>query len=412
MSGLQEQKFGPVRRDPHRAGRGSWLRLGAFVLVPALAAAACAGPNRVAPRAASVARLPAGPSPRVGQSVVWTGARMLVWGGQLARGAAYRADGQSFDPVSGRWSTIPRAPLGPRSGHVAAWTGSRLIVWGGDVEGQAVRTESFDDGAAYDPATGRWAHLSRSPLEARTLTASVWTGSRLLIWGGERIGGDTHDSEGDEEEGATLFDDGAAYDPATDRWTPMAKSPLAARAGAVAVWTGRMMLVWGGGSTEENGVAFRDGAAYDPATNSWRPIGAAPVWPGAQYTATWTGRVMVVWGGSRGQGAAYDVATGRWTALPRAPLSFIPTPTAVWTGRVMMVWGTPASAYNTSRPTAKGAAFDPATRSWTTLPKVPGGPGEGQSAVWTGRSMIVWGGFVTGAPFASGAAVSVAAPSS
>ena len=41
--------------------------------------------------------------------------------------------------------------------------------------------------------------------------------------------------------------DGAAYDPAADRWRPLTlDASVTARANHVAVWTGQAMVVWGG----------------------------------------------------------------------------------------------------------------------------------------------------------------------
>jgi hypothetical protein len=63
-------------------------------------------------------------------------------------------------------------------------------------------------------------------------TAGVWTGDQLLIWGGTP---GTYNN---------FFADGAAYDPATDRWHRLA--PSSGRFASGAVWTGTEMLVWGG----------------------------------------------------------------------------------------------------------------------------------------------------------------------
>jgi hypothetical protein len=157
------------------------------------------------------------------------------------------------------------------------------------------------------------------------------------------------------------------------------------------VWTGHEVLVWGGGSTIEDEVAFVDGAAYDPAQDTWRSIGAAPIRAGGRQEAVWTGRQMLVWGGS-GDAAAYDPASDRWTPLPKAPLPPLPTPVVVWTGRFMLVWGIPESQAQAERPVGVGAAFDPVRRRWLPLNAAGGPAGQGQTGVWTGAAMIVWGG--------------------
>src|SRR5690606_31588462 len=66
--------------------------------------------------------------------------------------------------------------------------------------------------------------LAPGPLSGREAAASVWTGTELLIWGG---------GAGGDADGRT-FADGAAYDPATDTWRTLAPSPLPARSRAAA----------------------------------------------------------------------------------------------------------------------------------------------------------------------------------
>lgn len=403
-----------VRKSPV----GATARSLVAAVAVALAAAGCAGrPGAQGSAIASFGASAGAPRPRVGQSAVWTGTRMLVWGGQLVRGAAYRADGAAYDAADGRWTPIPAAPLAPRSEHVAVWTGSRMLVWGGAVQGQNVAPTSFADGASYDPAAGRWTAIAASPLEPRALAAAVWTGSRMLVWGGVTVGGTVSSqlanlralagggSSKIDDEGGTAHADGAAYDPSSNTWSPLAASPLAARSDPVAVWTGRELLVWGGATTAETGAAFNDGAAYDPSSNTWRSIRPAPVSPGARYVGAWTGTRMLVWGGQHAEAAAYDPATNRWVRLPRSPLSFIPQPTAVWTGRVMAVWGQQERDEQAGRRTAASAAFDPERGTWSPAVSVPGGPSDGQTAVWNGERMLVWGGFLEGGSLASGATV-------
>jgi N-acetylneuraminic acid mutarotase len=165
------------------------------------------------------------------------------------------------------------------------------------------------------------------------------------------------------------------------------------------------MIVWGGATVEESAEApsFADGAAYDPVANLWRTIDEAPV-RGGGFTAVWTGRKMIVWGGLQGLGSAYDPMMGTWTLLPKSPLPPLSTPTAVWTGRRMLVWGGPESQPHPERPIAVGGTYDPARNRWNRLFAAPSAPGKGQTAVWTGRQMIVWGGFSGPGPFSSGAA--------
>lgn len=94
------------------------------------------------------------------------------------------------------------------------------------------------------------------------------------------------------------------------RWTALDVMPLSPRKRPSVVWTGRVFLVWGG---EVNNIGFADGAALDPATNRWRPM-AANGRVRAGGNAVWAGSRMVVLSGTGGQ--AYDPVTDSWAAMP------------------------------------------------------------------------------------------------
>ena len=55
------------------------------------------------------------------------------------------------------------------------------------------------------------------------------------------------------------------------------------------VWTGRRMIVWGGYEVAVEGTGalpvFDDGAAYDPATNAWASLPPAPSLGGRRPSA-------------------------------------------------------------------------------------------------------------------------------
>jgi dockerin type I repeat protein/galactose oxidase-like protein len=81
----------------------------------------------------------------------------------------------------------------------------------------------------------------------------VWTGSEMVIWGGEGSGG--------------YFNTGGRYDPGTNSWTltTTVDAPMA-RAYHTAVWTGNEMIVWGGLSSD--GYFLNTGGSYhaEPST--------------------------------------------------------------------------------------------------------------------------------------------------
>ena len=117
---------------------------------------------------------------------------MIVWGGHTrAAGLPVALDtGGLYDPATDAWTPISTsgAPH-PRGYHAAVWTGSKMIVWGGYDEG----TDTLlGDGGIYDPARDVWTPLSTTGAPtARLLHTGVWTGSRLVVWGGQASSGDT-----------------------------------------------------------------------------------------------------------------------------------------------------------------------------------------------------------------------------
>jgi len=233
------------------------------------------------------------PGARSRHAAVWTGSRMLVWGGWTAGGGGDSGDGASYDPATNTWTALTgtNAPS-DRRWHTGIAAGARMIVWGGETGGGA----AIGDGKRYDFASGVWTNISTTADPAgRARHSSVWTGTYLLVWGGD-------DGDGAGVFG-TARADGGRYDPAADTWAGTAGAALVARARHTAVWSGTRMLVWGGGAS--TGTAFGDGAAYDPTgTGSWVTLSAVGA-PSARqgHTAVWTGAEMIVWGGSSAAGA-------------------------------------------------------------------------------------------------------------
>lgn len=164
--------------------------------------------------------------------------------------------------------------------------------------------------------------------------------------------------------------DGAAYDPTTDTWRRIARSPLQGRSRHSAVWTGSQMIVWGGGRGQ---TVRRDGAAYDPATDVWERISSPPTAVGRQrHQAIWTGSRMLVYGGVDARGArvpgglSYDPATDRWETIPPDPLGPLDTLYVAWTGSAMLLAGyVDGRDHGSGR--ARLALFDPLTGDWQIL---------------------------------------------
>jgi len=274
-------------------------------------------------------------------------------------------------------TNLTGAPDG-RVSHTPVWTGSEMIVWGGD---NCFASCDVNTGGRYNPSTDSWTTTSttNAPVGRHNHTA-VWTGSEMIVWGGFRLG-------------IGILNTGGRYNPATDSWVATSTVNAPARSRHTAVWTGSEMIVWGG---DDNANLLNTGGRYDPANDSWMATSTASA-PDARnfHTAIWTGSNMIVWGG-RGEnfvalntGGRYDPGTNSWTSTSTTNAPDTRSGhTAIWTGRNMIVWGGgDEHSLNT------GGRYDPGTNSWTSTSTANAPHARGvHTAIWTGSNMIVWGG--------------------
>lgn len=312
------------------------------------------------------------PSKRQGHSAIWTGSRMIVWGGTAAgsfpTSGGPLADGGAYLPATDQWQPIAPSFLTPRSNHVAVWTGSKMIVWGGFTGASSLR-----DGGIFDPSSNTWTELPADGPNWRSGMRGHWTGIEMLVWGGAS-------SEGPAG--------GGAFNPETRTWRLIAQSD-APTAGANSVWTGTDLLIWNPGN----------GWRYNLASESWDrlPDEGSPVTI-TGHAAVWTGAELLVLGGGGSffepptnfQGGAYSPTTGQWRAIA----GWIPDRSiVVWTGSYVVAFSGTSGLRSITR--SEGAVYDPSTDAWTATPVYPGSPigRTNSAAVWDGQSVIFFGGF-------------------
>jgi N-acetylneuraminic acid mutarotase len=139
----------------------------------------------------------------------------------------------------------------------------------------------------------------------------------MIIWGGH--------------EDNSFFNTGGRYNPSTNSWTATSTTnPPTARDVHTTVWTGKEMIVWGG-SSDNFPYFLNTGGRYDPDTDSWRPTSTTNGPLGRHsHTAIWTGSEMTVWGGLS-QFGRLD-SGGRYCAESGPTPTPTPTPTPC-TGR-------------------------------------------------------------------------------
>ena len=361
------------------------------------------------------------PTARSAAASVWTGQEWIIWGGLVA-GQLPTSSGARLRPDLDSWTEITKseAPT-PRSGHTAVWTGTQMIVWGGfgpteyENDGTLIMdfSKNLNTGGRYTPQPQGWASVSTTGApSARTRHAAVWTGSRMIVFGGRNSTGP--------------LGDGASYDPITDQWSALpATGAPSPRSGATALWTGSALLVWGGDGPTDN-LSISSGAlltfAADGTPAGWQPLSTASS-PSARRAAStaWDGQRLYVWGGKSlegallSDGAVWHSQSNTWSALGTsgAPTARFDA-AAVWTGEEFAVFGGSGQiGSGRTGPLATGAAWNPTTGTWRALPsQAPESARSAPLSAWTGSQWLVHGGSTTsGAPLADPQRLEVRPPS-
>ncbi len=312
------------------------------------------------------------------------------------------------NPVSGQstnadtWHWMPlgtQSAPAPRDNVSAVWTGTQMLIWGGQLSSGSSSYQT--NGYCYHPGTDSWSPMSvENAPTPRYQPTAIWTGHEMIIWGGAKA----KDSSGS-------WNTGSRYDPVSDTWHPMttegAPSP---RQGQTAVWTGSKLIVWAGEGSQ--GSPLKSGGCYDPVTDTWKLVSTKDAPPGCwQSAAVWTGQEMIVWGGNYLSVddsynfyftyvkfvGRYDPESDSWVTKtvsgpppPRADCS------AIWDGTEMIVWGGyngNSFSYGSHAVLNSGGRFNPVSETWTlmSMTQVPA-TRENHIALWTGKEMIVWGG--------------------
>lgn len=232
-----------------------------------------------------------------------------------------------------------------------------------------IRTRTCDDKCKFSAysdcaAPKGWVAVSDPPsgFDPRYGAVTVFDGSKVLLWGGVAL-----DFLGD----STSLDSGATYDIGSDKWTLLPSGgPAGGRGFACGAFGKGKMIVWGGiaGGSATSISLTADGALYDPATKTWSTMSSTGA-PSARFGAgcVWssTTNEMIVWGGC----------------------------TAVDSGGACTTWA------------ADGGAYDPVKNTWTALPAAPSGFAARRlhAMVWSGTEVVIWGGGTDTADFKDGA---------
>ncbi|HET8946968.1 MAG TPA: hypothetical protein VFQ07_08290 [Candidatus Polarisedimenticolia bacterium] len=326
---------------------------------------------------------PGSPSPRFLHTLTWDGNELLVWGGQGANGFA--ADNAGYAPYSDTWYQVPFQPEAPTriASHTTLWNGSDLIIWGG------MRLwGASNEGAVYD-IYGNWTAMTLDFAPSpREYHSAVWTGDSMVVYGGTDGAGNYWD-----DGGVWVPDPNPGPFGTGDSWSPMSSSGLGTRIFDSTVWTGDRMIVFGGSNSHDiwgDGASYYP--AFDAWVPL--PSANAPA-PRTRHSAVLAGNEMIVWGGTDqglnllSDGRRFDLQTNTWKSLSPSGLAGREFAAATWSGREMLVWG---GRVNLGL-TADGARYSPAFNAWTPMTRAGApSPRFRHEALQLGDEMTTWGG--------------------
>lgn len=356
------------------------------------------------------------PQARYYHNAVWTGTQMIVWGGQTTAGAGASgspattlATGGIYTPATDTWSAMAPNGVIPfadgRNRTQAFWTGTDLLIWGGNIAPQTLGS-SFPGGGGtgkrYNLATNTWSSMAATPAEMGpgSFWSGVWTGTSMILWSSQSVGDSTLPAAG-------------IYTPATDTWQTLPRvpgNPAIPTTGFTTVWTGTEMILWGG--YDGTSTYSNAGYSFNPTTSTWTTVSTSGA-PAARtgHSAVMLGGKMIVWGGQSvssatppvttlyQDGGIYDPVANSWQSISSTDAPPYRTEATVTsaTDRII-VWAglqTPDLGV-TTKFLKNGGSYQPSTSTWTSLANGSPAPRYGHTAVWTGTDLIVWGGTAGG----------------
>jgi len=184
--------------------------------------------------------------------------RVLIAGGM--DGGTYLSSAEIYDPVRNTFSPTSGAMTMARSGHQAALLGDgRVLIVGGVGTGWTFLASA----ELYDPVTDRFVATAAMSVPRESHTVTVLADGTVLVTGGHR----------GRRADIVLYASAERYTPATGRWTPAGSMTLRRHKHDAVRLDGGTVLITGGSDERDDRGAYRSAEAYDPASNRFTPVG-------------------------------------------------------------------------------------------------------------------------------------------
>jgi hypothetical protein len=263
------------------------------------------------------------------------------------------ADSQRTERA-GSWREAPAPPLSAREWAVGVWTGREALVIGGNdgpvyapnYDGPTVETPPRRDGAAFNPRTRSWRPIADAPI-------GIENSSGVAVGGSVYIG-----VPADPERPTVSPTRLLAYRIDRDRWDSPPPPPK--RAYSLVVADDRLIAFGGRPRTGPPGyVLRRDG-------RSWRPLPADPLPRKPPRGLYWNGLNRPL-----ARAATLELGARRWRRLPDSHSVLYGRLFWVRVGhRLVSPWlGDGSPRYHWGRPL--GGILDPERGIWSDLPDPP-----------------------------------------
>lgn len=219
------------------------------------------------------------------------------------------ASGSFYNPTYDSWTHMPPLPeTFIRENPVLVWTGSKLIIWGGNnkIPFPPYNITYLNSGYIYNPATGLFDTIftNNSP-EGRGKDCAYGfnqTTNEFVVWGGIGNTGFT-----------PALSNGGKYSLTNNSWTTInnAGAPSGTFSMANGVYEGKLYVCSGINSGYTNTNNFY---AYNIATNTWQTLSPLPFHNQRNPKLGFSADYISFY--DRGEiGAKYDYFTNVWTNL-------------------------------------------------------------------------------------------------
>lgn len=215
-------------------------------------------------------------------AVVAHNGQVYVFGGSTSAFSGAVANAAVYNPATNSWQSL--TPMPTARGGATAQVVNGLIYVAGGMNGDGASLNTLE---IYNPVSGTW--QSGPNMQTRRDNA----GSAVLNGELHVFGGRIRNADGISPE--PTLKTGEKFNGTS--WESIAPMPTGRRAMSVGSVSGKAQVIGGENNTNSPSGVFEQNEEYDPDTNTWRSLTAAPSPRHGAATATINDMVHIVGGG-------------------------------------------------------------------------------------------------------------------